>query len=263
MGLRSRVPLHLLPGGGIAHPGRRLLGSRQPYATPPTPGRARQDMKIGIIGAGNIGGNLTRRLTALGHDVSVANSRGPHTLTELAGETGATPVRIEEAARGAEIVVIAIPEKALADLPTGVLDGAADGVAVIDTGNYYPKQRDGKILAIEVEGLTESRWTERALGHPVIKAFNGTYAQDILDRPRPAGAPDRIALPVAGDDEAAKAVVRSLIDELGFDTVDAGGLDDSWRQQPDTPVYGLRGGVADVTKALAEATPGRKPEWQA
>ncbi|WP_267882562.1 NADPH-dependent F420 reductase [Streptomyces griseus] len=227
------------------------------------PGKARQDMKIGIIGAGNIGGNLTRRLTALGHDVSVANSRGPHTLKELAEETGATPVRIEEAARGAEVVVIAVPEKALENLPTGLLDGAAEGVAVIDTGNYYPKQRDGKILAIEVEGLTESRWTERAVGRPVIKAFNGTYAQDILERPRPAGAPDRIALPVAGDDEAAKAVVRSLIDELGFDTVDAGGLDDSWRQQPDTPVYGLRGNVAEVTKALAEASPERKPEWRA
>lgn len=87
----------------------------------------------------------------------------------------------------------------------------------------------------------------------MIKAFNGTYAQDILDRPRPAGAPDRMALPVAGDDEAAKAKVRALIDELGFDTVDAGGIDDSWRQQPDTPVYGLREGVDGVVKALAEA----------
>ncbi|MDT9701026.1 NAD(P)-binding domain-containing protein [Streptomyces sp. P17] len=220
-------------------------------------------MKIGIIGAGHIGGNLTRRLTALGHDVSVANSRGPHTLTELAAETGATPVPVEGAARGAEIVVITIPLKAVPDLPAGVLDGAAEDVAVIDTGNYYPKQRDGKIAGIEDEGLTESRWTERQVGHPVIKAFNGTYAQDLLDRHRPAGDPDRIALPVAGDDEPAKAKVRALIDELGYDTVDAGGLDDSWRQQPDTPVYGLRAGVEGVTKALAEAAPERKPEFRA
>ncbi|MFE6286722.1 NADPH-dependent F420 reductase [Streptomyces sp. NPDC057877] len=219
-------------------------------------------MKIGIIGAGNIGGNLTRRLTTLGHQVSVANSRGPHTLTDLAAETGATPVRVEEAARGAEVVVITIPVKAVADLPPGLLKEAADGVAVLDTGNYYPRQRDGRIDAIEDEGLTESRWTERQIGHPVIKAFNGTYAQDILDRPRPAGAPDRMALPVAGDDEAAKAKARALIDELGFDTVDAGGLDDSWRQQPDTPVYGLRGGVEEVTRALAEASPERKPEFR-
>ncbi|MBD0844653.1 NAD(P)-binding domain-containing protein [Streptomyces sp. TRM68416] len=220
-------------------------------------------MKIGIIGAGNIGGNLTRRLTALGHEVSVANSRGPQTLAELAAETGATPVPVTEAARGAEIVVITIPLKAVPDLPSGLLDGAADGVAVIDTGNYYPRQRDGKIAAIEDEGLTESRWTARQIGHTVVKAFNGTYAQDILDRHRPAGAPDRMALPVAGDDEAAKAKVRALIDELGYDTVDAGGLDDSWRQQPDTPVYGLRAGVEEVTKALAEASPDRKPEFRA
>jgi predicted dinucleotide-binding enzyme len=219
-------------------------------------------MKIGIIGAGNIGGNLTRRLTALGHDVSVANSRGPHTLTALADETGATPVPVEEAARGAEVVVVAIPVKAVPDLPTGLFDEAVEGVAVIDTGNYYPR-RDGKIAEIEDEGLTESRWTERQLGHPVIKAFNGTYAQDILDRARPADGPDRMALPVAGDDEAAKRKVRALIDELGFDTVDAGGLDDSWRQQPGTPVYGLRAGVDEVTKALAEASPERGPEFRA
>jgi predicted dinucleotide-binding enzyme len=218
-------------------------------------------MKIGIIGAGNIGGNLTRRLTALGHDVYVANSRGPHTLTALAEETGATPVTVEEAPRGAEIVVVTIPLKAVPDLPSGLFDEAADGVAVIDTGNYYPRQRDGRIATIEDEGITESRWTQRQLGHPVIKAFNGTYAQDILDRPLPAGDPGRIALPVAGDDEAAKRKVRELIDELGFDTVDAGGIDDSWRQQPDTPVYGLRGGVEAVTKALAEASRERTPEF--
>nr|WP_030667578.1 NAD(P)-binding domain-containing protein [Streptomyces cellulosae] len=219
-------------------------------------------MKIGIIGAGNIGGNLTRRLTALGHDVSVANSRGPHTLTALAEETGATPVPVEEAARGAEVVVVTVPLKAVPDLPSGLLDGAAQGAAVVDTGNYYP-QRDGRIAEILDEGLTESRWTERHLGRTVIKAFNGTYAQDILDRPRPAGAADRVALPVAGDDEAAKEKVRALIDDLGFDTVDAGGLDDSWRQQPGTPVYGLRAGVEGVRKALAEASPERVPEFRA
>ncbi|MFF3515866.1 NADPH-dependent F420 reductase [Streptomyces sp. NPDC002573] len=226
------------------------------------PGRARRVMKIGIIGAGNIGGNLTRRLTALGHEVSVANSRGPHTLTALAEETGAQPVPVEEAARGAEVVVVTVPLKAVPDLPSGLLDGAAEGVAVIDTGNYYPRERDGRIGGIEDEGITESRWTERQIGHPVIKAFNGTYAQDILDRPRPAGDPDRMALPVAGDDETAKRTVRALIDELGFDTVDAGGIDDSWRQQPATPVYGLRAGTDGVTKALAEASAERTPEFR-
>lgn len=219
-------------------------------------------MKIGIIGAGNIGGNLTRRLTVLGHEVSVANSRGPETLTALAAETGATAVTVAEAARGAEVVVVTVPLKNVPALPAGLFAEAAPGFAVIDTGNYYPRQRDGRIPGIEDEGLTESRWTERNLGHPVVKAFNGTYAQDILDRPREAGAPDRMALPVAGDDEAAKKTVRALIEELGFDTVDSGSLDDSWRQQPGTPVYGLQAGADAVTKALAEASPERPADFR-
>ncbi|WP_327111705.1 NAD(P)-binding domain-containing protein [Streptomyces sp. NBC_01341] len=219
-------------------------------------------MKIGIIGAGNIGGNLTRRLTALGHDVAVANSRGPETLEALAEETGATAVRSTEAARGADIVVVTVPLKSVPGLPSGILDGAADGAVFIDTGNYYPQQRDGRIPAIE-DGLPESRWTEQQLGRPVIKAFNGTYAQDILDNAVPHGTPGRQALPVSGDDPAAKQVVRDLIDALGFDTVDAGGLDESWRQQPGTPVYGNRGDVEAITKALAEASPERTAEWRA
>ncbi|MFG2629889.1 NADPH-dependent F420 reductase [Streptomyces sp. NPDC048473] len=219
-------------------------------------------MKIGIIGAGNIGGNLTRRLTALGHDVSVANSRGPQTLTALAEETGATPVTAAEAARGAQVVVVTVPVKAVPALPSGFLDGAAEGAVVIDTGNYYPQQRDGRIAAIE-DGLAESRWTEEQIGHPVIKAFNGTYAQDILANGLPKGSPGRQALPVAGDDAAAKQFVRDLIDELGFDTVDAGGLDESWRQQPGTPVYGHQGDAEAVAKALAEASPERTAEWRA
>ncbi|AXG81938.1 NADPH-dependent F420 reductase [Streptomyces paludis] len=219
-------------------------------------------MKIGIIGAGNVGGNLVRRLTALGHEVSVANSRGPRTLTALAHETGATPVTAADAARGAEVVVVTVPLKSVPDLPSGLFDGAADGVAVIETCNYYPQQRDGRIAGIEDQGLTESRWTERHLGHPVVKAFAGTYAEDLLNRPLPAGSPGRLAVPVASDDEDAKKTVRALIDELGFDTVDAGGLDDSWRQQPGTPVYGLRAGADAVVSALAAASPERPAEFR-
>ena len=218
-------------------------------------------MKIGIIGAGHIGGNLTRRLTALGHEVSVANSRGPETLTELVAETGATAVTVKEAPRGAAVVVVTIPLKNIPDLPSDLFAESAEGVAVIDTGNYYPQQRDGRIAAIE-DGTTESRWTAQHLGHTVVKAFNGTYAQHILDKPRPKGAADRVALPVAGDDEAAKQTVRALIDELGFDTVDAGGLDESWRQQPGTPVYGLVAGADEVAKALAGAGPERTADFK-
>ncbi|NEB80352.1 NAD(P)-binding domain-containing protein [Streptomyces sp. SID14478] len=219
-------------------------------------------MKIGIIGAGNIGGNLTRRFAAVGHDVHVANSRGPQTLTALAEETGATPATIEDAVRDAQVVVVTIPLKAVPNLPKGLVDSAAADVAVIDTGNYYPQQRDGKIAAIE-EGLTESRWTEQQIGHPVVKAFNGTYAQDILDKPRPAGDPARVSLPISGDDTAAKAVVTALLDEIGFDAVDNGGQDDSWRQQPGTPVYGLASDATAVRKALQAASPERTAEWRA
>lgn len=219
-------------------------------------------MKIGIIGAGNIGGALTRRFSALGHEVSVANSRGPETLADLAAETGARAVSAAEAARGAELVVVTIPEKNVPRLPSAMFDGAAADVVVVDTGNYYPQQRDGRIDAIEA-GTTESRWVAQQLGRPVIKAFNNIYAQHLLERGQPAGAPGRIALPVAGDDERAKAVVLRLVDELGFDGVDAGGLDESWRQQPSTPVYGTDFDAAGVRRALSEANKDRAPEWRA
>jgi 8-hydroxy-5-deazaflavin:NADPH oxidoreductase len=218
-------------------------------------------VKIGIIGAGNIGGALTRGLTALGHDVSVANSRGPETLADLAAETGAEPVPFTEAARGAEVVVVAIPQGKVASLPKGLLDEAAEGVAVIDTGNYYP-QRDGRIAEVE-NGVTESRWVSDQLGHPVVKVFNGIYAQHLQDKGVPKGTEGRIALPVAGDDAAAKAKVLQLVEDLGFDAYDAGSIDESWRQQPGTPGYGADASLETLPALLAEASPDRKPEFTA
>ena len=217
-------------------------------------------MKIGIIGAGNIGATLTRQLTTLGHEVSVANSRGPETLADLAAETGATPVDAAEAARGADVVVVAIPEGRIPELPPSLLDEAAAGVAVIDTGNYYPR-RDGLIAAIEA-GLTESRWVAQQLGRPVVKAFNNIRAQHLLELGRPKGEPGRIALPVASDDAAAKATVSGLVEELGFDAVDAGGLDDSWRQQPGTPAYVADLDAEGLREALAAARPERHADWR-
>jgi hypothetical protein len=218
-------------------------------------------MNIGIVGAGRIGGTLTRRLTALGHDVSVANSRGPESLAGLARETGARAVSVTEAVRDKDVVVVAIPEKSVRELPKGLFDTAASGTVVVDTGNYYP-QRDGRIDEIEA-GMTESRWVSRQLGRPVVKAFNTIYAKHLLERGRPAGEAGRIALPVAGDDDAAKAVVLRLIDELGFDGVDAGSLDESWRQQPGTPVYATDLDAGGARRALAEARPERKAEFRA
>jgi hypothetical protein len=219
-------------------------------------------MKIGIIGAGNIGGTLTRRLSALGHEVSVANSRGPQTLADLAAETGASAVSLAEAPLDAELVVVSIPERNIPNLPSGLLARLAGGAVVVDTGNYYPHQRDGRIDAIE-DGMAESRWVQEQLEHPVIKAFNNIYAQHLLELGRAAGAAGRIALPVAGDEEAAKAVVLALVDELGFDAVDAGGLEDSWRQQPGTPVYGSDLDADGVRRALAQASRERPPEFRA
>lgn len=219
-------------------------------------------MKIAIIGAGNIGGNLTRRLTALGHEVAVANSRGPQTLTGLAAETGATARAVEDVAQDAEVVVVTIPQVRVPDLPQGVLAAAADGAVVVDTGNYYPKQRDGRIAEIE-DGLSESEWVARQLGVPVVKAFNNVYADHLLTRGRPADDPERAALPVAGDDAEAKDVVIALLDELGFDGVDAGPLSQSWRQQPGTAVYGTDLPVEQLRQALSAASPERTPEWRA
>jgi 8-hydroxy-5-deazaflavin:NADPH oxidoreductase len=219
-------------------------------------------MRIGIIGAGQIGGTLTRRFTKLGHKVSVANSRGPETLADLAAETGATTVSVRDAVRNVDLVVVAIPEKNIPSLPAGLFVNTDKKVVVIDTGNYYPQQRDGRIEAIEA-GVSESRWVEQQLGRPVIKAFNNIYARHLLDLGRPAGTAGRIALPVAGDDALAKVIVLRLVDELGFDGVDAGGLDDSWRQQPGTPVYAKDFDATGVRRALAEASKDRRPEWRA
>jgi 8-hydroxy-5-deazaflavin:NADPH oxidoreductase len=219
-------------------------------------------MKIGIIGAGQIGGTLTRRFTALGHDVSVANSKGPETLADFARETGAKAATVRDAARAGKVVIVTIPEAKIADLPKDLFAGAPNDVVIVDTGNYYPRQRDGRIAGIE-DGMTESRWVANQLGRSVVKAFNNIYASHLLERGRPKGTPGRIALPVAADDQRAKDVVMRLVDELGFDPVDAGGLDESWRQQPGTPVYASDYDAAGVRHALSEAGPERRREWRA
>lgn len=217
-------------------------------------------MKIGIIGAGHIGSTLARRLSALGHDVSIANSRGPQTLAALAAETRANAVTVREAARGKDLVIIAIPEKAIRDVPTDLFP-RRDRAVIVDTGNYYPK-RDGRIAAIE-DGTPESQWVSQQIGRPVVKAFNTMYAQHLLERGRAADQPGRLALPVAGDDQKAKDVVIRLIDDLGFDAVDAGTLAESWRQQPGTPVYAKDLDAERAQAALAAARRERQEEFRA
>jgi 8-hydroxy-5-deazaflavin:NADPH oxidoreductase len=208
-------------------------------------------MKIGIIGAGHIGGNLARLFVQHGHDVSIANSRGPQTLAEVAKRTGATPVDVADAPRDAEVVVIALPLKAVPGLPPGLLDTTGPGAAVIDTMNYYP-QRDGRIAPID-DGEASARWVREQLARPVVKVFNNIYSSELLSRPQPQGTNGRRALPVTGDDEATKRTVLALVDEIGFDTVDLGDLAESWRYEPGTPAYGPDVDATKLVELLNEA----------
>ncbi|MFM0043003.1 NADPH-dependent F420 reductase [Paraburkholderia sediminicola] len=217
-------------------------------------------MKIGIIGSGNIGGALTRLFRAAGHEVTVANSRGPASLAELERETGARASSVNEVAQSAEVVVLSIPLKNVESLPAGLFSGAARGPIVIDTSNYYPRQRDGRIGDIEA-GTTESGWVQQRIGHRVVKAFNSILAQSLVENGRPAGTPGRIALAVAGDEADEKTVVMKLLDDIGFDTVDAGTIADSWRQQPGTPGYLQDFDSAGVRAALQQARRERTAEW--
>jgi hypothetical protein len=205
---------------------------------------------------------LARRLAELGHRVSIANSRGGESLTALAAEIGATPVSVVDAARAAEILVLAIPTKAVAELPRRLFASAPSDAAVIDLGNYHPELRDGRIDGID-RGLLDSQWVAGQIGRPVIKAFNNIFAESLRGKGVPRGTPGRIALPVAGDVPAAKAAVLRLVDDLGFDAVDAGALDESWRQQPGTPAYCRDLEAPALRRALAEAERSRIAEYRA
>jgi hypothetical protein len=219
-------------------------------------------MEIGIIGAGQIGGTLTRLLTKQGHTVRVSNSRAPETLADLAAETGATAVWAKDAPVDADLVIVSIPQKNTPDLAPGIVSTRKPDARVIETNNYYPQQRDGRIDAIE-DGTPESVWVSEQLGAPVFKVFNGIFWKRLLENGVPRGTAGRIALPIAGDDPAGKQIVSDLVDSIGFDPVDAGSLAESWRQQPETPVYGTDLDAAGAKKALAEASPERPEGFRA
>jgi len=206
---------------------------------------------IGIIGAGNIGSQLARLAVQHGHQVVIANSRGPETLADLVAElgVGARAATRDEAAAAGEIVVVTTPLAAIETIPVEPLEGKV----VIDTNNYYP-QRDGHIQALDDETTTTAELLQDHLpGARVVKAFNHIGAADLTGHATPAGTPDRRALVVAGDDDAAKAVVADLIDEFGFDVVDAGPLAEGWRIQRDTPGYVARFTADELRGKLAEA----------
>jgi predicted dinucleotide-binding enzyme len=185
---------------------------------------------IGFIGSGMIGGTVARLSVAAGHNVVMSNSRGPETLRELVAELGplAAAATAGQAAEAGDLVVVSIPVKAIAGVPATPLAGKP----VLDTGNYYP-QRDGQIEVLDNGALTSSGLLQRYLpGAHVVKVFNNIYFRHLASLARPAGSADRSALPIAGDDAAAKAAVTRYLDAIGYDAVDDGSLADSWRQEP-------------------------------
>ncbi|WP_022903939.1 NADPH-dependent F420 reductase [Curtobacterium sp. B8] len=206
---------------------------------------------IGIIGAGNIGSQLARLAVQHGHEVVIANSRGPETLTDLVDELGpsARAATRDEAAAAGEVVIVTTPLAAIETIPVEPLAGKV----VIDTNNYYP-QRDGHIAALDDETTTTAELLQAHLpASHVVKAFNHIGAADLTGHATPAGTADRRALVIAGDDEGAKQTVTALIDAFGFDVVDAGPLAEGWRIQRDTPGYGPRLTADELREALAAA----------
>jgi len=206
---------------------------------------------IGLIGAGHIGSQVARLAIAHGYQVVISNSRGPDTLAGLVAELGpnARAATAVDAAKAGDIVVVTIPLKNYRSVPVQPLAGKV----VIDTNNYYP-QRDGRIRELDDDSTTSSELLQAHLPtSKVVKAFNHIYAAQLTTDGRPTGSPNRRALVIAGNDAGAKATVTRLLDEFGFDTVDAGPLKESWRIQPNTPGYGPRRTAEELRKDLTAA----------
>lgn len=212
-------------------------------------------MKIAVIGTGNIGGTIARKLSAAGHDLRVANSGGVAAVQTFADEIGATAADVQTAVNGVEVIILAIPLAAISGLPAQLFDAVPLDVAVIDTSNYYPDMRDPRIADIDA-GMTESVWVSRQIGRPVVKAFNNALAYTLQKLGQPAGTPGRLALAVAGDHARHKQTAMELVDQCGFDPVDAGSLEESWRQQPSTPAYCCDYDAETMRSALAAAVKG-------
>lgn len=214
-------------------------------------------MKIGILGTGHIGATLVKKLSAAGHEVKVANSRGPETIDAALLQNGARAVTSAEAVIGVDVVILSTQLGAIPKIAPLFADAAADTV-VIDTSNYYPK-RDGEIAAIE-GGQTESEWVAEQLGRPIAKAWNAIVSGSFANKGKTAGEPGRIAIPVAADGEREREVAMTLVDETGLDAVYSGTLAESWRQQPGAPSYCTDLSRDEVPAALAAAERARLPK---
>ncbi|MHA4847953.1 NADPH-dependent F420 reductase [Rhodococcus sp. MSC1_016] len=207
-------------------------------------------MIVGILGAGKIGSTIAGRLSAGGHEVLLANSRNPETIRDVAVAAGARAVYAADAARGADVVITSVPFARVPSLRAAISVAPAEAV-IIDTSNYFPF-RDGTITAVE-NGQVESEWVAEQLGRPVVKAWNNILAGSFATKGAESGTRGRIALAVAGDDTRSKSVAMQFVDLTGFDAVDAGTINQSWRQQPGTPAYCTDLSAHELERALASA----------
>ncbi|UJW35796.1 NAD(P)-binding domain-containing protein [Saccharothrix sp. AJ9571] len=214
-------------------------------------------MKIGILGVGHIGKTVAQRLSAAGHSVKVANSRGPETIDADVLSSGGRAVTAAEAVEDVDAVILSIPLNRLPQVAPLIADVPADTV-IIDTSNYYPA-RDNRIKAID-DGQVESVWVTEQLGRPVAKAWNAIGSHSLATRNKPAGSPDRVAIPVAADSDRDRGVAMALVEDTGFDAFDAGTLADSWRQQPGAPCYCTDLTREEMPAALAAAEAERLPK---
>jgi predicted dinucleotide-binding enzyme len=214
-------------------------------------------MKIGILGTGHIGKTLVSKLSLVGHDVKVANSRGPETIDRELLSSGAKAVTAREAVTDVDAVILSIPLNRIPGVAS-LLSNLPSETVVIDTSNYYPF-RDGNIDAIEA-GQVESLWVVEQLGRPIAKAWNAIGSASLASKGKPAGDSDRIALPIAANRERDRDVARALVEDTGLDPFDAGSLEDSWRQQPGAPAYCTDLKLTEMAAALATAEKDRLPK---
>lgn len=213
-------------------------------------------MKIGILGAGTIGTTLARKLAAAGHDVKVANSRGPETIAAEVLETGARASTAQDAISNVDVAILSMPQSGFEKVRQWIA-ALPEQTVVIDTSNYFP-QRDGVNAAIEA-GQVESEWIQQYFGRPVVKSWNAIGAHPFAENGQPQGHPQRVAIPVAGDRAEDRNVAVSLVNDTGFDGYDAGSLADSWRQQPGSPVYCTNLRYEEIGPALLAAERERLP----
>lgn len=214
-------------------------------------------MKIGILGTGHIGKTLVRELSAAGHEVKVANSRGPETIEPELLSSEARAVATQDALVDVEVVILSIPLNRVPDVAPLVAQLPAQTV-VIDTSNYYPF-RDDRIEAIEA-GQVESLWVAEQLGRPIAKAWNAIGSASLATKGKPSGSLDRIAIPVAADRERDRDVAMALVEDTGLDAFYSGSLADSWRQQPGAPAYCTDLTREEMGPALAAADRARLPK---